>query len=151
MATTGPGQEEIIEKKATDPVALACLVLACLALLGAIIFPIAEIAAYRSGGTPATVKKGPGQDRAEKFLRTLKEDVENLIRSSSPGQAGEKEFGTEEEPAGEALEKPAAAIEEAEPTEESPAEVDTETEPAETKEEPAEPTETEEEPAPAEE
>ncbi|MGQ9591542.1 MAG: hypothetical protein ACUVYA_14760 [Planctomycetota bacterium] len=93
MATTGPGQEEIIEKRTTDPVALTCLVGACVALLGAIIFQVSEIAAYRAGGAPAVVKKGPGQDRADKFLRQLQDDIDNAIRASTPGAAGEKESG----------------------------------------------------------
>lgn len=93
MATTGPGQEEIIEKRTTDPVALTCLVGACVALLGAIIFQVSEIAAYRAGGAPAVVKKGPGQDRADKFLRRLQDDIDNAIRASTPGAAGEKESG----------------------------------------------------------
>ena len=130
MPTTNTNPtEEIIEKKASAPVATACLILACVFLIGAIVFSVAEIAAYRSGEATVNVSKGIGQDKAGKYLTGFKNRVDDLLKNTAPGtepaEGGassdtpkEATSETEKEASTEAEEKPAEAEEKAAPEEE---------------------------------
>lgn len=87
MATNS--NEEIIEKRATAPIATSCLVIACVALMGAIIFQIVEIAAYRTGvAEPARINQGIAQDKAAKYMSQLKKDVEAVEALTPSGSGG---------------------------------------------------------------
>jgi hypothetical protein len=90
---TSTSNDDIIEKKASAPVATSCLVIACVALIGAIVFQLLEIGEYRSSVTiPATVKKGVAQDQyAKKDIDRLNEAVTTAITASS--SAGEGDAG----------------------------------------------------------
>ena len=109
MATndTGTG-EEIIEKKATSPVASACLLIACVALVGSIVFQIAEVAAYRTGGrVPLNIRKGVGQDKADNFIKAFRLDVQEILTKSAIESSGDLDLGLAPEPAEEPAMEPA--------------------------------------------
>ena len=81
--------EDIIEKKASSPVATSCLVIACVGLLGAIFFQVWEIADYRSKITiPTVVQKGIGQDMARAAILRLEGRVREILDSSAAGVSG---------------------------------------------------------------
>jgi hypothetical protein len=46
--------EDVIEKKESDPVAMAALVLAALVLAGAMVLQVVQLAEYKSGGAEAS-------------------------------------------------------------------------------------------------
>jgi len=96
--TSTNSSEEIIEKKASSPIATSCLIIACLALFGAILFQLVEIGQYRSGSVPTNVKKGPGQDQAAKFTKTMKDAVSSIISKSTAAKAAEEDAGGEAAP-----------------------------------------------------
>ena len=77
-STSVNSTEEIIEKRASAPVATTCLILSCAALLVAIVFQVIELAQYRSGTTPASISRGWGQDKAKKDMGAFKADVERI-------------------------------------------------------------------------
>ena len=81
MATGTNSSEEIIEKKAGSPVASSCLVLACVALLGAIAFQVAEIAEYRTGRNAISTNpnRGPGAVRASSDIKTITNEVDDVL------------------------------------------------------------------------
>lgn len=117
MATTS--NEEIIEKSATAPIATSCLVIACVALIGAIAFQIAEIASYKTGvAEPAmTPRKGVAQDMADKYIAGLRKDVQAALDTSVRGGAAglDRSFDRDLEPApGDLPDEPADAMEEPE-------------------------------------
>jgi hypothetical protein len=78
--------EEIIEKKATAPVATSCLIIAAVALLCAIALQIAEIAEYRSG--LASTNPNPGLEQAKKDANKYKEEIGDIL-SKAPKTEGE--------------------------------------------------------------
>jgi len=69
--------EEIIEKKATAPVATSCLIIAAVALLCAIALQVTEIAEYRSGVNPND--KNPAKTQADKDVKNYKEEVGDIL------------------------------------------------------------------------
>jgi len=132
--------EEIIEKKATAPVATSCLIIAAVALLCAIALQVTEIAEYRSG--LASTSKAPGLDQATKDARKYKEEVGDIL-SKAPkiedsaaapkagaGAAAPADTDSEDAGAAESKAAPADTKEAAEATDEA----DTKAEPADTKE-----------------
>ena len=78
--------EEIIEKKATAPVATSCLIIAAVALLCAIALQLTEIAEYRSGALASD--KDPGLAQAKKDVNKYKEEVGDIL-SKAPKTDGE--------------------------------------------------------------
>lgn len=96
MASPDSGStEEIIEKKASSPIATSCLVISCIAIVGAIFFQIWEIADYRSGLGPVStaVKKGVGQDLAGKDIRSINDRVGAILESSAASVSGDETGG----------------------------------------------------------
>lgn len=91
MATGTNSTEEIIEKRASAPVATSCLIIACVAILGAIAFQVAEIAEYRSGrdGISTRPGEGAGEIKARKDIdRVNKEVEETLAKAVTPAAEG---------------------------------------------------------------
>jgi hypothetical protein len=78
--------EEIIEKKATAPVATSCLIIAAVALLCAIALQLTEIAEYRSG--LASTNPNPGLEQAKKDANKYKEEVGDIL-SKAPKIEGD--------------------------------------------------------------
>jgi hypothetical protein len=78
--------EEIIEKKATAPVATSCLIIAAVALLCAIALQLTEIAEYRSGALASD--KDPGLAQAKKDVNKYKEEVGDIL-SKAPKIEGD--------------------------------------------------------------
>lgn len=120
---TQTNTEEIIEKKATAPVATSCLIIAAVALLCAIALQITEIAEYRSG--LASTSANPGLDQARKDAKKYQEEIGDIL-SKAPKIEGEAAA-------------PKAGAGAAEPAAEEDTEVDagaaeTKAEPADTKE-----------------
>jgi hypothetical protein len=86
MPPTSPAGEEVVEKKASAPVSTACLIIACAALLGGIIFQVLEIADYRSGpGDP----KDLAAKKYKTDLKKLKDAVEETLSKAAVGAAPE--------------------------------------------------------------
>ena len=80
MPPTSPAGEEVVEKRASAPVSTACLIIACAALLGGIIFQVLEIAEYRSGtGDP----KDMAAKRYKADVRKLDEQVEEILSKAA--------------------------------------------------------------------
>jgi hypothetical protein len=87
MSPTNPTSEEVVEKKASAPVSTACLIIACLALLGGIVFQVMEIAEYRSGtGDP----KDQASKRYKADLKKLKDAVEETLSKATVGAVPEE-------------------------------------------------------------
>jgi hypothetical protein len=87
MPPTNPTSEEVVEKKASAPVTTACLIIACIALLGGIIFQVMEIAEYRSGaGDP----KDQASKRYKTDIKNLKEAVEETLSKATVGAVPEE-------------------------------------------------------------
>ena len=86
--------EEIIEKKATAPVATSCLIIAAVALLCAIALQITEIAEYRSG--LASTSGAPGLDQAKKDVNKYKEEIGDILSKApkTEGDGAETKAGT---------------------------------------------------------
>jgi hypothetical protein len=132
--TAKSSTEEVIEKRDASPVAAACLILAAVALLGALALQIAEIAEYREGFLPAQAEaENPAGDLLRRDLRAFEQSVDSVLTTNAvPGGAevgAPAGAGSAEEPA----EEPAAEPEEPAAEPEEPAE-----EPAAEPEEPAE-------------
>jgi hypothetical protein len=84
MPPTSPAGEEVVEKRASAPVSTACLIIACAALLGGIIFQVLEIAEYRSGtGDP----KDMAAKRYKADVRKLDEQVEEILSKAASSGA----------------------------------------------------------------
>ena len=81
--------EEIIEKKASAPVAMSCLIIACVAILGAIAFQITEIAGYLSGAQ---------QDEpialAKRETKKFSQDVQAVLEKGRDTKGGEPQEAT---------------------------------------------------------
>jgi hypothetical protein len=87
MPPTNPTSEEVVEKKASAPVTTACLIIACIALLGGIIFQVMEITEYRSGaGDP----KDQASKRYKTDIKNLKEAVEETLSKATVGAVPEE-------------------------------------------------------------
>jgi hypothetical protein len=86
-------KEEIIEKKASAPVATSCLIIACVALIGAVALQVTEIAGYRSGSV-VMADKDPGQAMARASLKKIQGQVKEIL-GASPESGGE---GSKDEP-----------------------------------------------------
>jgi hypothetical protein len=142
--------EEIIEKRPSHPIATACLVLAAIGLVGAIVFQVLEISEVRSGLVNAVKSKpNPHKSILEENSKAFKkacQDVEatNDYPKLVPGSSGEKgaPASTGDAKVDEKTEEPAekADAKAEEKTEEAPAETKdakaeekTEEAPAETK------------------
>src|SRR5688572_11815210 len=82
--------EEIIEKKASSPIATSCLVIAVVALLGGMIFQILEIGQYRRPGIETLNRPNPGIEKAKADLEILKRKVKAIVDQpvGEPGEAG---------------------------------------------------------------
>ena len=78
--------EEIIEKKATAPVATSCLIIAAVALLCAIALQLTEIAEYRSGALASD--KDPGLAQAKRDVNKYKEEIGDIL-SKAPKIEGD--------------------------------------------------------------
>jgi hypothetical protein len=111
MATTNPA-EEIIEKRDTSALAVTCLVIACAALLGAIVFQLMELGEYKRGGVNAKYAqhKTPAQKKADDDIKAFKERVGELLSKTAEAAGA---AGATEEGAGAATE--GGATEDAEP------------------------------------
>jgi hypothetical protein len=87
MPPTNPTSEEVVEKKASAPVTTACLIIACIALLGGIIFQVMEITEYRSGpGDP----KDQASKRYKTDIKNLKQAVEDTLSKATVGAVSEE-------------------------------------------------------------
>ncbi len=83
MANNG-NDEEIIEKSSSEPVANACLILAAIALLGAMIFQIMEISEVRS--TLTAQERGidtPHARKASELTTAFSASVKKLLDENS--------------------------------------------------------------------
>src|SRR5688572_26485718 len=147
--------EEIIEKKATAPVATSCLIIAAVALLCAIALQLTEIAEYRSG--LASTNPNPGLEQAKKDANKYKEEVGDILSKApkiegdgAPTKAGAApaEAPTDEDAGADATDTKAGDADAK--ADESTEEADAKAEPADTKADAKEATEeatTEEAPA----
>jgi hypothetical protein len=96
MASTNV-PEEIIEKKASSPIATACLVTAALALFGAICFQVSEVAEYRKGALAFGDQPRPGEMKASKDIKAFQTDVQTIVQQKAAGEApAEGEATTED-------------------------------------------------------
>lgn len=110
--------EEIIEKKSSAPMAVAALVVATLALVGACAFNIAEIAEYRRGSVLADAK--PGMAYARKASTDFAKKVDEVIQKNAGGPVDATTTPDADKPAADenaAGKKPAADKADAEPEE----------------------------------
>lgn len=82
--------EEIIEKKASSPIATSCLVIAVVALIGGMIFQILEIGQYRRPGIETLNKPNPGVEKAKADIDALKRKVKAIVDQpvGEPGEDG---------------------------------------------------------------
>ena len=96
MSPTNTSNEEIIERSERSPVATSCLVIAALALLGAIVIQVAEIAQYRGGALKYAKKSTPGMLTAQADVREFKKDVEEIITGAGESATVDTEMEAED-------------------------------------------------------
>ncbi|MBI4604826.1 MAG: hypothetical protein HY721_22925 [Planctomycetes bacterium] len=97
--TSTNAAEEILEKKDAAPVATACLIIACVALLGAIAFQLIEVAEYRRA-IKYKEDRSPGEKQAKEHMKDFHDKVQGILAAAPAGAAeGTEEAGTPEEPA----------------------------------------------------
>ncbi|HVR76608.1 MAG TPA: hypothetical protein VMT52_19925 [Planctomycetota bacterium] len=90
MPPTHP-TEEIIEKKASSPIATSCLVIAVVALMGGMIFQLLEIGQYRRPGIETLNRPTPGVEKMKADIEVLKRKVKAIVDQpvGEPGEDGE--------------------------------------------------------------
>lgn len=72
--------EEIIEKKTSSPLATSCLILAVVALLGAIALQLAELGEYRKGAPVSGPL--PGAKQARDDSKSLGDRVDKILKET---------------------------------------------------------------------
>jgi hypothetical protein len=90
--------EEIIEKKPSAPVATACLIIAAIALLGAILLQLIELGEYRTG--IAAGDKSPAVTKVKASLKKMGDEVAGILERTAGAAAGEGEAAPAEPKAG---------------------------------------------------
>ncbi len=78
--------EEIIEKKAGSPVATSCLIIAMIALLGAIVFQVMELAEYRRGVLAYDKDPDPAKKKADLDIKKFRADFTAIIEKKVAGE-----------------------------------------------------------------
>jgi hypothetical protein len=77
---TNMNEEEIVEKPPYNPLASSCLVLACVAMIGALIFQIAELSDLRAEMSESVkMADKPYEVFANKLIRDFKNDAQQVI------------------------------------------------------------------------
>src|SRR6266508_635854 len=123
MANTTP-DEEIIEKRPSNPVATACLVVAALATLTAIVFQVAEVRDVRAKMGSERDSQAPYDVLYEKIVREFKASVKTVLDDNDHPeitlevQAGGLKAAEAGSPAGAPAETPAAEPTDSKPSEE---------------------------------
>jgi hypothetical protein len=96
MASTNTPNEEIIEKSDRSPVATSCLVIAAVALLGAMTIQVLEIAQYRKGVLLHKNRPNPGMLVARADIADFKKEVDGIITGVGDSAAVETDDEDEE-------------------------------------------------------
>jgi hypothetical protein len=98
--------EEIIEKKASSPIATSCLVIAAVALLGGMVFQILETGQYRRPGIETLNSPNPGVEKSKADLEIFRKKVKAIVDQpvGEPGDAGAADPGDTEPTPGEPTE-----------------------------------------------
>ena len=97
MPSTNTPNEEIIEKNDRSPVATSCLVIAAVALLGAMTIQVLEIAQYRKGVLLHKNRPNPGILVARADIADFKKEVDGIITGAGDSAAVETDDEDEEE------------------------------------------------------
>ncbi len=117
--------EEIIEKRASHPIATAALIIAAVSMIGALVFQVAEISSVRAGMTTTDrQKQEPWNELYKQNKNALKTGIDKVIAENDHPEIKIVEMAAPGAPEGEkAAAKPAGDEgKEAQPAEEAKAE-----------------------------
>jgi len=110
---TNMNEEEIVEKPPYNPLASSCLVLACVAMIGALVFQIAELSDLRADMKETTkMADKPYEVFANQLIRDFKNEVQQVISANDHPEievdmpAGKAPSGEPPEGSGEANKAP---------------------------------------------
>lgn len=103
---TNMNEEEIVEKPPYNPLASSCLVLACVAMIGALVFQIAELSDLRAelSETQKMADK-PHEVFANGLMKKFKDEVQEVISQNDHPEI-EVNMPAGKEPTGETPEGP---------------------------------------------